>query len=416
MLRRLWAGSLGLSLAFGLQPALAADGGTGLASKVSLGRPVAVEEPAVAATDSVVQTAYEPARTEGPTLLAPVQYGDPPAPNWNVMQPVPSGTVPGGSVPLPPVPGSPAEQYNCGVVNQNQPSGHPFKRWFENLGGSGDASRSRFESDHAFDNFASPVTNPFFFEDPRSLTEVRPIFIYQQTPTRNPIFHGGDVEFFGLQARLALTERWSIVMNKFGLTWMEPHVGTPDFQTHDGFSEILIGPKYTFLRSESTGTVGAVGLTFDLPVGDRHVFQDTGSLSMIPYVSLAQSFGKSRFGSFNAMGTLGYNFSVDSKRSENVFGSLHLDYEIARKIYPLVELNWFHYTSNGRTEPINFEGRDLFNFGSTAVSGHDELSLAVGARYKFNECIQTGLAVEMPLTSRRDLMDYRVTFDVIFRY
>ena len=31
------------------------------------------------------------------------------------------------------------------------------------------------QSDHGFDNFISPVTNPSLFEDPRALTEVRPI-------------------------------------------------------------------------------------------------------------------------------------------------------------------------------------------------------------------------------------------------
>ena len=36
-----------------------------------------------------------------------------------------------------------------------------------------------FKSDHCLDSFISPVSNPFLFEDPRSLTEVRPIFIYQ---------------------------------------------------------------------------------------------------------------------------------------------------------------------------------------------------------------------------------------------
>jgi len=44
------------------------------------------------------------------------------------------------------------------------------------------------------------------------------------------------------------------------------------------------------------------------------------------------------------------------------------------------------------------------------------VSLAVGARYKVNESLQLGLIAEVPLTAHRDLMDYRVTFDVIFRY
>jgi hypothetical protein len=42
--------------------------------------------------------------------------------------------------------------------------------------------RELFRSDHRYDNFVSPTTNPFFFEDPRSLSEIRPIFIYEGMP------------------------------------------------------------------------------------------------------------------------------------------------------------------------------------------------------------------------------------------
>src|SRR5262249_20128276 len=56
-----------------------------------------------------------------------------------------------------------------------------------------------FVSDHAHDTLISPVTNPFLFEDPRALTEVKPIFIYQTAPSRNAAFGGGNSEFFGLQ-------------------------------------------------------------------------------------------------------------------------------------------------------------------------------------------------------------------------
>ena len=39
-----------------------------------------------------------------------------------------------------------------------------------------------------------------------------------------------------------------------------------------------------------------------------------------------------------------------------------------------------------------------------------------GIRYKFNECIQTGLTGEIPVTGRHDLEDFRLTVDLIFRY
>ncbi len=49
------------------------------------------------------------------------------------------------------------------------------------------------------DSLISPVTNPFFFEDPRSLTEIDPLFIITKAPKANG---GGNDEFYGVQARL----------------------------------------------------------------------------------------------------------------------------------------------------------------------------------------------------------------------
>jgi hypothetical protein len=86
------------------------------------------------------------------------------------------------------------------------------------------------------------------------------------------------------------------------------------------------------------------------------------------------------------------------------------------KIYPFLEVNYFYYASAGNGPPLGFEGRDLFNFGSMGVSGNNSTTLAPGIRYKFNENLQTGLAVDIPVGGHRDLIDFRVTFDVIFRY
>ena len=220
------------------------------------------------------------------------------------------------------------------------------------------------------------------------------------------------------QVRVALTERLSLVVNEFGEVWSEPHLNQGPYKAHAGFAELQLGPKYTFLRSEETGTVAAAGLTFDIPAGPAKVFQDTGTLSLIPYVSAAQSFGTSSYGVFNFMGTLGYSFSVDNGRSDYFFTSLHLDYDIARThtIYPLIELNWYHYTAAGKSRDLNFEGRDLINFGSRSVSGHDSLAIAAGLRYKFCEWAQVGIGAEVPITGRRDIMDFRLMTDFILRY
>jgi len=340
----------------------------------------------------------------------------------------PDQTSPTLAPPVGGFPATPEEQYNSGIViNNGQPiagsNGGSFwnqcGEFFNNCGQAMTAgNRSLFQSDHCFDNFISPVTNPFYFEDPRSLTEIRPIFMYQSTPGSNYIFHGGDVEWFGTQARVALTDRLSFVVSELGFIWLEPHNHILGFNPHTGFSELHLGPQYTFIRSEDTGTLLAGGLQFAIPSGPAKVFQDTGSLSLVPYFSLGQNFWRTSYGSMNFLTTMGYSAGMDTKRTDYFFSSYHLDYDLfnAHKIYPLIELNWFHYTAAGNYRPITFEGRDLVNFGAHGVSGSDNLSLALGARYKFAEWAQTGIAAEFPLNSPHMLMDFRLTIDFILRY
>jgi hypothetical protein len=279
-------------------------------------------------------------------------------------------------------------------------------------------NRCWFQSDHGFDDkLTSPVTEPFYFEDPRSLTEVRPIAIFESAPSRNPIFRGGATEFFGLQGRVAFTERLSLVINELGIVSLNPNAPTEDFRRDTSFAEVRLGPKYTFFRNPAFGGVAAVGLTFGIPAGDGRAFQDTGTLSLNPYVTYAQNFGRSSFGSFNFIGALGFDFATDSERSEFFHSHFHFDYDVlnSHKFFPLFELNYWRYTRTGRLHDFGFEGADLVNFGST-TAGKDYLTLAVGARYHFTENIQAGGAIEFPTTAERGLADFRVTFDVIFRY
>jgi hypothetical protein len=294
------------------------------------------------------------------------------------------------------------------------------KGWFNWGNGGSGATRHWFQSDTCFNGLISPVTNPFFFEDPRSLTEVRPIFMFQGVPTNNPRFGGGDVIFFGTQARLAFTDCFSIVMNELGFVSFNPDHAIPPISSDTGFAELKIGPKYTFVRSESTGTVIAAGLTFEIPAGDRKVFQNTGSLGLDPYITLGQTFGRlpNGFGAINLISEIGYSFGTDDKRSDFFHMSVHLDYNIAcsNTFYPLLEFNWLHYTSRGKNTLLRFEGGDLVNFGSNTRRSSDVSTIAPGLRYRFTDNIFAGAAVEIPLSAERALMDYRLTFDVIFRY
>lgn len=403
------------------------------AAAVSLGRPRVV-----GTTDPVVVT--PPIRID--QQLAPVAYNTTPAPTWphptgaysagaatnhttyrGQAPDVPPPASGGGSIPVPPPytpppPPTGNEIYNNGAITGSNPGFWDKCRNFCSADNFG--SWCGFQSDHCeLDYFSSPITSPFLSEDPRALTEVKPVFMYQKIPGSNPGYGGGNAEFFGLQARVAFTQRLSLVVNKLGWVGLQSSSDNPPYVDANGFSEIWLGPKYTFWRDESCGRAAAVGLTFQIPSGDKKVFQDTGSLTLAPYLSFGQSFWRTSYGTFNYMSTTGYAFSTDNQRSDYFYSNFHLDYDVLswHKFYPMIELNWTRYTTAGTAQPAQtFEGGDLINFGAGSLSNKNYATLATGMRYKFSEAFQLGGAIEFPVSGNKNMMDYRLTFDLILRY
>ncbi len=428
-MKRLWKGCLGLALGF---PILAqqANGqemqwrpvATPATAPSSFGITLRAPQPEPGTDASALSVIQRASTTQANDDMNPIVRAQ-------VLEPSPAPFAPGpASVPPPPpfpaggpLAGTPdTEKYSCAVTAKREGNfWDQCRDGFTGIfSGGGSDSRSLFQSDHRFDNFISPVSNPFFFEDPRALTEVKPLVVFQQVPGSNYALLGGNLWFYGVQGRLAVTDWFSVVVNKLGGVTLEPS-GNSKVGNDSGFAEVSLGPKFTFLTLDSTKTVVAAGINFDLAIGSSGVFQNTGDLSLIPYISVAQSLGKYSFGSFNFMNTTGYSFSTDNDRTDFVYSSFHFDYDVLNlnKIFPLIELNYFHYTRNGGDgQFFGFEGRNLINFGSGGVAGHNDLSLAFGLRYKFAEWCQAGFAVEYPLIKPSDIMDYRLTFDLIFRY
>ncbi len=289
-------------------------------------------------------------------------------------------------------------------------SGDRLKRIF------GRGSNGLFCSDAEFDEFISPVSNPFLFEDPRSLTEVRGQFLYQNVPRGQPNFQGGNVWFGGLQGRLAFNDRISLVVHKIGAVGVNTS-GASLFGDNTGLSELWLGPKFVLVRDKDTRTLVSAGAQFHIPLGSSDVFQDTGSLSIVPYVSAGKNFLKTDFGSLNALGTVGYSVSTSNKRSDYIYASAHLSLDVLnkQKFYPLVEVNWFQVTTNGTSRFVAGEGRDVINFGGRA-KGSNLLTAAVGARWKITKSIELGGAYELPVSGNRDLFRQRFLVDLIWRY
>ena len=168
-----------------------------------------------------------------------------------------------------------------------------------------------FRSDHMFDGFISPVTNPFLFEDPRSLTGIRPIFIYQQIPASQRDFLGGHGAFFGTQARVAFTDRWSLVLNKLGGVSANPGDGSI-FPDKTGFAELWLG-RSGFYRGGETGSVAA-SFTVQIPTGCGP--PGHGTLSLVPYRATGRTSSDCSWGGFNVMASTGYAFSTNNQRSD----------------------------------------------------------------------------------------------------
>jgi hypothetical protein len=363
---------------------------------------------------------YQPASDQPAVIRA--QAGPPPLP-----PPPPTYVAPGPAV------AAGNEPYNCGQVAKPggffASCGDSINEWWHGIPGSVTGifqttpSRAPFQSDQKYnDKLISPVSNPFYFEDPRALTELRPVFIWQKTGNTNPVYAGGSNFWFGVQGRVAITERLSITMSRLGIMWSNPDTAGPvppgEFSHSAGFGEIMVGPKLTLLRMENF--VGALGFNFEIPTGSSSVFQDTGTLSLDPYLSLAYRFlDGAKYGGLLFQTTDGYSFSTNNQRTEFFYGSYQLawDYRNYHVFFPLVELNWTHYTVNGRTRDIGFEGSDMFHFGSNGAAGHDDLVINFGFRYKVSEHLQFGLTAGFSLLGTGRHMDaFRMTADMIFRY
>jgi hypothetical protein len=392
---------------------------------VTLGRPILTTP--TPATSFITPVSTGIVRGQIPDGPPPMNVPPPPFAPGGAPPVFPGGGPVGGPV-------RPNEEaYNCGRINDDADTGGFFDRWGDRFrrcwtdvsdgvkgGFSGSGSRAMFQSDTENCWLISPVSNPHQFEDPRALTEFRPVFMWQSTPGPSSNFGGGSNYFLTLQGRVALTENISIVLNRLGWVWTDVRNSGPDLVSGDGFSEIHIGPKFTFLRSCDSRTVAAIGANFELPVGSSRVAQDTGDFALSPYFSFAQGFGRTSYGGFNFINTTGYSFAFDSQRTDQFYSSFHLDYDLLdqHKFYPLIEMNWHYYPFNGGARNLGFEGADLFNFGSTHVAGRHDLTLAVGARYKFSEAVQVGVTGEFSLLGdgSHHLDAFRLTMDLILRY
>lgn len=272
------------------------------------------------------------------------------------------------------------------------------------IGGGGRLFRLLKQSDHAFSDFISPISNPVFFEDPRNLTEARFIYFNHSVPAGAG---GGDVNFYAVQLRARLSENVSLIATKDG------YINSTNPLINDGWADLAAGLKFNLLRDPNAGRLLSAGFTFELPTGEADPLQGNGDGELNLFATGGRRLGCRG----HWLSAAGWRIPMDSAaESESMYWSNHFDYRFLDRIYGLAEFNWYHWVDGGAGGIPGVEGLDAFNFGSTGVTGNDIVTGAFGTKFKPNQNMEFGVAWEVPLTERRDIIEDRFTVDLIVRY
>jgi hypothetical protein len=262
----------------------------------------------------------------------------------------------------------------------------------------------------------APVANPIFFESPLIQSEVRPIFIQHNIPDdflKKELGlaqgTGGDVQVYALQLRWAITERLALIATKDGYIDFNPdRVLAP--QT--GWADLAAGLKYAVIDDKENQFILTPGFTFTIPTGDDEVFQGDGDGEWNLFVSAAKGWKD-----FHATGNAGLRLPNDTDdETPSLHYSLQLDYYSCQYFIPFVVLNGFTVLDNGAGLPLETEGYDLINFGSSNASGWSGLLLGGGFRSRPHQNVDLGFAYEKAVGSPEGLYDDRFTVDLVWRF
>ncbi|WP_417383993.1 hypothetical protein [Gimesia sp.] len=267
---------------------------------------------------------------------------------------------------------------------------------------------NKFPSDRCFDDFVMPVSNPVWSIDPRSLTYVRGIFINQMIDSQTPVLGAGDLQVYALQLGIALNERLSIIAVKDGYNTLQ----TRGIGNRTGWSDIGLGLKYVLIRDVENQFLLSGGLIYEATNGSSRVFQGNGDGVWTPYVSIGKQIGCGHL-----IASSGYHVPGDTaEESQSIYYSIHYDHPVTSKLSAVAELNGIVYTKSGQALPLNIEGGDWINLGSSSVAGNNVVTTAIGANYRLNSCLSVAGVWEFPISNRKDLMDSRTTATLTLQF
>lgn len=262
-------------------------------------------------------------------------------------------------------------------------------------------------SDHCFDRFISPLSNPFFFEDPRSLTEVRGIFLDNSLPNQ---VGNGDAQVWAAQVRGRVSDRVSVIVPRLGYLQVNQGGGGG---APTGYLSTPIGIKYNAVRDVDRQLLVSAGLTYFIP-GSEAAFSNWGDGDFHLFLTA----GKEIFEWGHWLSATGFRLPADTNWGTQFwYWSNQWDYELPGHIYPLFGINWFHWMrSAGVDTGSNVTALDIINIPVVGVAGKDVVSAVAGVKWKPNSHVEVGTGFEFPLTTRTDILHNRLYADLILRY
>lgn len=285
------------------------------------------------------------------------------------------------------------------------------------------------DRDGRYDGFVMPMQMPYLFEDPFITSGLNLVGIWHDYPNGSAL-GGGEIWVLALQARLAITDRLAFIATKDGFVFHRPN--SPLLSNKEGFFDIAAGFKYALIDMPERNFILTPSFRIDIPVGQRKVFSGNGGGEAIPAVSAAWGVGD-----FHVIAQLGGRIPFKGdKESSQFFWNAHLDYALLPWLVPFFEVGGMHYTSSGDGSlgidtslgqlPLStvqaalgtgpFEGADVANLGSQAISGADIYIGTFGVRAPIGEHVSLGVSYDVPFSERKDIYKQRVSMMLTYEF
>lgn len=270
-------------------------------------------------------------------------------------------------------------------------------------------ARRPFESDHEFDGFVGPLSNPIQTKDPRSLTEARLLFLNNWGHRGTPVLGTGSFQVYALQLRVALTERLQLFADKDGIVRLSPQDG----RSVTGLANIAAGFKYALIRDVENQFLATAVVQYEAPTGYANIYQNQGSGNLAAYLVLGKEF----WDDWHALVQFGQNTRLHKSTGGYFLTSAHIDRRFG-KFVPFYEANWIYYNQSGTFLPasVGIEGGGLLMLGTAGVIGESLVTNAVGFKYNFNPHAELGVAYEFKISDPSMLLNDMLLAEFILRY